>query len=197
MVTSNAKRHKRHKTRQNENNALDGQYMKATGPFWLASLLVAGLFALAATGAATADERGPVTNLPLPRFVSLKTGEGNVRRGPSLTHRIDWVFKRRGMPLEIIGEYGHWRRVRDRDGVGGWVHYTLLSGARTGLVETDLAALYGRADLNAPVKARLEAGVIVSLDECALDWCRVHVEGLKGWMVKQALWGVRADEAFD
>jgi SH3-like domain-containing protein len=101
------------------------------------------------------------------------------------------------MPLEVVGEYGHWRQVRDRDGVGGWVHYSLLSGARTGLVETDLAAIYSRADPGSPVNARLEVGVIVSIDNCVLDWCRVRVEGLKGWMVKQALWGVRADEVFD
>lgn len=161
------------------------------------ALLVAGLFALAATSHAQALDRGPVTNLPIPRFVSLKTGEANVRRGPSLTHRIDWVFTRRDMPLEVIGEFGHWRQVQDRDGVGGWVHYTLISGARTGLVETDLAALYARADTGAPVNARLEAGVIVSFDECVIDWCRVRVEGLKGWMVKQDLWGVGPDEVFD
>jgi SH3-like domain-containing protein len=197
MVANNAMRHKRQKAHDNENNALDGQYMKATGPLRLASLLVALVLALASTNAGVALERGPVTNLPIPRFVSLKTGEGNVRRGPSLTHRIDWVFTRRGMPLEVIGEYGHWRQVRDRDGVGGWVHYTLLSGARTGLVETDLAALYSRADQSAPLNGRLEAGVIVSIDSCAIDWCRVRVEGLKGWMVKPDLWGVRADEVFD
>lgn len=197
MVQTNAMRHKRHKTRHNDNNALDGQYMTATGGLLRSALFVAGLVLQAVTGPAFALERGPVTNLPIPRFVSLKTGEGNVRRGPSLTHRIDWVFTRRGMPLEIVGEYGHWRQVRDRDGVGGWVHYTLLSGVRTGLVETDLAALYARADLSAPLNARLEAGVIVAINECALDWCRVNVEGLKGWMVKRDLWGVRADEAFD
>ena len=61
--------------------------------------------------AATETLRGPVTNLPLPRFVSLKAAEGNVRRGPSLEHRIDWVFRHRDMPLRITGEYGHWRRV--------------------------------------------------------------------------------------
>jgi len=166
-------------------------------PVWI----VAGALALALSvfGAAPAgaQERGAVTNLPIPRFVSLKASTANVRRGPSLTHRIDWVFTRKGMPLEVVGEFGHWRQVRDRDGVGGWVHYTLLSGARTGLVETDLAPLYARADTASTVNAHLEAGVIVSLDACVLDWCRVHVEGLKGWMVKSALWGVRADESFD
>ena len=72
----------------------------------------------------TQSALGPETNLPMPRFVSLKASEANVRRGPSLTHRIDWVFKRRDMPLQVVAEYGHWRRVIDRDGQGGWVHYT-------------------------------------------------------------------------
>lgn len=146
---------------------------------------------------ALAQERGPVTNLPLPRYVSLKTDEGNVRRGPSLSHRIDWIFVRRGMPLEIVGEFGHWRRVQDRDGVGGWVHYSLLSGVRTGLIETDLTPLMAAPNRDSPVKAYLEAGVIVAMDSCAADWCKVEVEGTKGWMEKTALWGVRPDEAFD
>jgi SH3-like domain-containing protein len=85
-------------------------------------------------GAAATAGKGPVTNLPLPRFVSLKTDEGNARRGPSTAHKVDWVFTRRDMPLEVIGEYGHWRQVRDRDGATGWVHYALLSGVRTVIV---------------------------------------------------------------
>jgi SH3-like domain-containing protein len=152
-----------------------------------------------AEGAAQADtpERGPVTHLPLPRYVSLKASEGNIRRGPSLTHRIDWVFTHRHMPLQVTGEYENWRRVQDSDGVGGWIHFTLLSGARTGLIETDLAPVYARADTQSTVKARLEVGVIISLDSCAIDWCRVRVEGVKGWMVKSAFWGVDPDEVFD
>ena len=74
---------------------------------------------------------GPVTHLPIPRFVSLKASEGNVRRGPSLTHRIDWILKLRNMPLQVVAEHGHWRKVLDFEGAGGWIHYSLLSGART------------------------------------------------------------------
>ncbi|RME17351.1 MAG: aspartyl-trna synthetase, partial [Alphaproteobacteria bacterium] len=88
-------------------------------------------------------------------------------------------------------------RVRDQDGVGGWMHYSLLSGARTGLVVTDLAPLYVGPDTRTPLKARLEAGVIVRLEKCLADWCRARVEGVKGWMVKSDLWGVRPDESFD
>lgn len=147
------------------------------------------------SGAALAEEhRGPVTNLPLPRFVSLKANEGNVRRGPSLTHRIDWVFKRRDMPLEITAEYGHWRRVKDRDGAGGWVHYALLSGVRTVLIEKDMTPVYTRPDPNSPIAAAFELGVVARLGECQVVWCKVSAGGYKGWIEKQSLWGVAPDE---
>jgi SH3-like domain-containing protein len=150
-----------------------------------------------ASGAAQAEERGKVTNLPIPRYVSLKADEGNVRRGPSLSHRIDWVFRRRDMPLEITDEYGHWRRVRDRDGQGGWIHYSLLSGVRTVIVEEDMAALLARPDVEATVSARAEAGVIAELDECLPDWCRISADGYRGWVQKTAIWGVDPGEVRD
>lgn len=143
---------------------------------------------------ASAQDKGPETNLPLPRFVSLKASEGNVRRGPSLTHRIDWVYKRRSMPLEITAEHGHWRRVRDRDGAGGWVHYSLLSGSRTVIIEQDMLSLHQRADPDSPVVARLELGVIARLGDCGPDWCKLTAAGFKGWADKAALWGVKPDE---
>lgn len=144
-----------------------------------------------------ASERGPVTNLPLPRYVSLKASAGNVRRGPSLQHRIDWVFTRRAMPLEITAEFGHWRRVRDRDGAGGWIHYSLLSGVRTVLIERDMVALRHRPQSDGRVIARAEAGVVARLGRCLPAWCRISVEGETGWVRKAALWGVGADELRD
>ena len=143
---------------------------------------------------AAAEERGAVTNLPIPRYVSLKASEGNVRRGPSLSHRIDWVFKRRDMPLEVTDEYGNWRRVRDRDGQGGWIHFSLLSGVRTVIVEEDMAALHMKPDASAPVTARAEAGVIAELGECAAGWCRINAGGYRGWVQSSALWGVAATD---
>ncbi|MFK7879200.1 MAG: SH3 domain-containing protein [Roseobacter sp.] len=141
-----------------------------------------------------ARDIGPVTNLPIPRYVSMKASEGNVRRGPSLTHRIDWVFKHRDMPLQITAEFGHWRRVEDRDGQGGWVHYSLLSGVRTVIVEENMLAIHMRPDLEAPVAAALEAGVIAKLGKCGPEWCHVKSGGYRGWAPKSRLWGVMQDE---
>ena len=140
---------------------------------------------------------GCVTNLPLPRFVSLKGSEGNARRGPGLTHRIDWVFTRAGMPLKITAEYENWRRVEDPEGAGGWVHYSLLSGVRTVLVTLDMAEFRDAPQDDAGVVAQAEQGVVGRALECNPDWCRVAIDGQKGWVRKSSLWGVLRDEAFD
>jgi SH3-like domain-containing protein len=150
--------------------------------------------AILVAGHAQAETRGQVTNLPIPRYVSLKTSEGNVRRGPSLSHKIDWVYQRRDMPLQITAEFGHWRRVQDRDGQGGWIHYSLLSGNRTVIVDRDLTPLFVKPDASAPVNAYAEAGVVAQLGECLAEWCRISAGGERGWVEKAALWGVGTDE---
>lgn len=153
--------------------------------------------AAVAQALAAQNGRGPVTNLPLPRFVSLKGSEGNARRGPSLSHRIDWVFTHPGMPLRVTAEFGHWRRVEDRDGAGGWVHYALLSGVRTVIVEEDMTELHARADAKSAVVALAEMGAVARLEECTPDWCEISAEEADGWVPKTAIWGVEADEIRD
>ena len=156
--------------------------------------------ALAEQGAAVRTQEpghGAVTNLPLPRFVSLKGTEGNARRGPSLTQRIDWVFTRRDMPLEITAEFENWRLVQDKDGAGGWVHYTLLSGVRTVVVEQDMVTIYDAPDERARAVAKLQANVVGRVSECTETWCRISAGGEKGWALKTALWGVGAAEVLE
>ncbi|MEO0344271.1 MAG: SH3 domain-containing protein [Pseudomonadota bacterium] len=143
------------------------------------------------------DALGPVTNLPIPRYVSMKAEKGNVRRGPSLTHRIDWIYQHKGMPLRITAEYGHWRRVEDIDGEGGWMHYSLLSGLRTVIVRQDeiLVRMLPKEDAVAKVKAA--KGAILKLGDCRPSWCQVSSGRHKGWLPKTALWGVSQDEIRD
>ncbi|UWQ90219.1 SH3 domain-containing protein [Aliisedimentitalea scapharcae] len=177
------------------NNGRQAVAVPGTKHFRIVAL--AACIGILGTAVQAQQARGPVTNLPLPRFVSMKTGEGNVRRGPSLTHRIDWVFKRRDMPLQITAEYGHWRRVRDREGAGGWVHYALLSGSRTVLIEEDMLPARTHPDPKAPVAAAFELGVVARLGKCLPDWCQVTAGGYRGWAPKDKLWGVAPEETRD
>ena len=154
--------------------------------------------ATAVAGQAPSPERGPVTNLPLPRFVSMRAEEANARRGPSLDQRVDWAFVRRGLPLEVVAEYGQWRRVRDAEGQGGWVHHTLLSGVRTVLVRGD-GPVPVRADPaeQAAVRAVAEPGAVARLEACREAWCEIEAGGIDGWVPRTAIWGVGPDETFE
>lgn len=140
---------------------------------------------------------GSVTHMPLPRYVSLKGAEGNARRGPSLDDRIDWVFRHRDMPLRVTAEFGHWRKVEDQDGQGGWIHYGLLSGVRTVVINTAMAEIRLQPDDKAAVSAKAESGVIARLGACVPEWCRVSTGGEKGWLHKADIWGIDRDELRD
>ena len=156
------------------------------------SVLIIPLF-----GFTQEPQKGQVTNLPIPRYVSLKVKEANARRGPSLSHKIDWIYKRQNMPLEIYAEYENWRRVRDFEGLGGWVHYTLLSGSRYVLVKNELLEMRLLPSIDAQVIAKVPQHNIATLDKCNKDWCRIIDDGYKGWVPKNGIWGVYENELKD
>jgi SH3-like domain-containing protein len=162
-----------------------------------------GLLALAcalilAPGGAIADPLGPVTKLPLPRFASLKTDRVNLREGPSKDHATKWVYERAGLPVEITAEFEIWRKVRDSEGVEGWVLHSLLSGRRTALVtpnkKGETSKLYARASASADLAATLQSGVIVNIRNCDGAWCLVDGDGFKGYIEQEKVWGVYPDE---
>jgi len=156
------------------------------------SVLIIPLF-----GFTQEPQKGQVTNLPIPRYVSLKVKEANARRGPSLSHKIDWIYKRQNMPLEIYAEYENWRRVRDFEGLGGWVHYTLLSGIRYVLIKNELLEMRLLPSIDAQVIAKVPQHNIATLDKCNKDWCRIIDDGYKGWVPKNGIWGVYENELKD
>jgi len=140
---------------------------------------------------------GQVTGLSIPRYVSMKSSSANVRRGPSISNRVDWVLRHRGTPLVVLAEYQDWFRVEDVDGEGGWVHTKLLSPRRTVLVQEDLLPLRETPSNSARKLARLEAGVVLRLGVCQPDWCEATIEGMTGWLPKAGIWGVLPAEVFE
>jgi SH3-like domain-containing protein len=155
-------------------------------------LVLAGLSIAAATPARAAE-----SGLPVPRFVSLRSDDVNLRTGPGARYPIDWVFHRKTLPVEVLAEVDNWRKIRTDDGTEGWVHQNMLTGRRTAVVTGDVRTLLARNDPSAAVVARLEPGVIGSLLECRDAWCRLEVAGLKGWLPRDTLWGVLPTENFN
>ena len=133
---------------------------------------------------------GPETGLPIPRFISMKQDEGNMRVGPSTNYRIKAIYVRKGTPFQVTHEYGNWRKVIDPEGNSGWMHRTLMSNNRTIIVQPNMAMLHRLADADTPLIAMLEAGVIASLLKCDRAWCRIKAGKYEGWTPKAGLWGV-------
>ena len=135
-------------------------------------------------------EIGSVTKLPVPRYVSLRSSKINVRRGPGLDYRKDWVFRRTGWPVQVVDEYGDWRRIVDKDDVGGWVFHAMLTGRRTVLITGDTVFFRKTPRVTAAATVEVERGVIARLRECKAEWCELEKDGYRGWVPKADFWGV-------
>lgn len=137
------------------------------------------------------------TGLPLPRFASLRADEVNLRRGPGLRYPIEWVYRRRHLPVEIIEEFGTWRRIRDWEGTLGWVHQSMLQGRRTARILGEARLLRdGPSEDSEPV-ARVEPGAIGLIERCAERWCRLDFDNHAGWLRRQTVYGVYPREELE
>lgn len=172
-------------------------------PFIALSLGLA--LAMPATAPVLAQATGKgASGLPLPRFVSLKSERVNIRIGPSTDYAVAWLYLKSGTPMEVIQEYDNWRRVRDADGTEGWVNQALLSGERTALAapwmrgkgEDVFVNMRHEPQTGAAVTAKLQPGVVFTVDECNGDWCHASVNGAEGWVSQAEIWGAYPGEAF-
>ncbi|MFK7791135.1 MAG: SH3 domain-containing protein [Devosiaceae bacterium] len=148
---------------------------------------------------------GPVTGFPLPRFVSIRPSEANVRVGPGSAYDIEWTFMRSRLPVEITAEFGNWRKIRDMDGDEGWIRHDLLTGQRTAVIapwsEGDPVPARRAADQDANTRFLLEPGVLAEIIACDGQWCDLvsadPTAEWRGYVRQTSLWGAYPDEAFE
>lgn len=166
--------------------------------FFLIFFLCAASFAPFLSHAETDKAAFRSTNYPLPRYVSLRSDEVYVRSGPGRKFPVQWIFKKKDLPVEITLEYDVWRKIKDFDGHEGWVHKSLLSGKRTGLVQSEEnVTIYKKSNESSSIQAYLEPEVLVEIDQCDTQWCKINAAGYKGWVQQTLIWGVYEHEEFD
>ena len=160
--------------------------MRPLGWLWL--LHYAALI-LACAAVARAD--------PLPRFESLRSDKAYLREGPTYAHKVLWLYRRKGYPVEVIQSYENWCRVRDADGTVGWMNAAMLSPQRTVLViGTARAEIHADSLPSSKVLAFAEPGVVAKLKACKPRLCEVASGGVDGWIDKKNIWGVVASDDF-
>jgi SH3-like domain-containing protein len=145
---------------------------------------------IAGCGSASAADRPTPSGYPVPRYVTLKFGKVNARAGPGDDHRLLWVYRTRGLPLQVVAETSEWRRVCDPEGGVAWVHKRVTDGRRSVLNTANRpAALLRKPKAGAEPAAYLNVRAMASLVRCQKGWCKVKVDGATGWSPQGALWG--------
>ena len=148
----------------------------------------------------------PVLLLPVPqaraeparilRYVSQRPDKAYLREGPTFAHKVVWIYRHRGYPFAVLAEFDIWRRVMAADGTVGWMSASMLSDQRTALV-TGKGRVKITADADGgKVVGLADPGAIAGLKACTRDACHIHSEEIDGWIAKNRIWGVGADEVF-
>ena len=138
---------------------------------------------------------GKETGLEIPRYVSLKSNDANIRVGPSKNYPIEIKYIKKNYPLKVLEEYEDWRKVEDFQKNFGWIHKSLISGIRTGIVlSNDNKTIKLLNTLNGNIIGEIGKGNIVFLEKCKIDWCLVSFGDYRGWIDKKNIWGIKEKE---
>ena len=143
-------------------------------------------------------KKGPVTNLQLPRFVSLKSDNVNLRIGPSLNYPLVLKYTQKNLPIEVIDEFDVWRKVKDHENNIGWLHKSLIAGERFILTINKnqfIKNIYNRP--NGKVIGIVKQNNILNLERCLIHWCLISHRDIKGWLSKEFIWGVYESEVYN
>lgn len=126
-----------------------------------------------------------------PYWATIRASELNMRVGPSADYKIDWVYRRAGLPVKVVRLMEGWRLIEDPDGVRGWVVARLLSPERGAVVIGDgVTEMRASPARDAAIKWRVEPGVVGALGDCEDGWCEFLIGNRGGYVVQSRLWGV-------
>jgi len=122
-------------------------------------------------------------------FLTLKNNEVNLRQGPSFEYPIKLIYKKRYLPIIILGKSGNWRKIIDFENNSGWIHITQLSNKKSAINIKNNSILYKKSTIFSKPIAKLESGRLILVKNCKDKWCKITSGGYKGWILKNNLWG--------
>ena len=158
--------------------------MQLTGFSRLVLMGMGALSLLAGHDAARAQ-----AEVKVPYWASIQKNEAFARAGPMATYQIEWVFRRKHLPVKVIKRYGVWRQIVDPSGWTGWMHANMLSRTRTAIVTGPVIAIRAEPHDGAKLLWRAEPGVVGELGDCEKGWCEFAVEKRAGWVRQDQIWG--------
>lgn len=128
-------------------------------------------------------------------FSSLRASETNVRSGPGQNYPIKFIYKLKGIPVRVISEYDNWYEIEDYDGQTGWITQSLVTKKRTLMVYSKKPSIEMRRKpkIDSHLVFRLENFVIAEYLKCQEQFCAVKINGKKGWVEKNDVFGIDSE----
>ena len=122
-------------------------------------------------------------------FLSLKNNEVNLRQGPSFEYPIKLIYKKKYLPVIILGRSETWRHIKDFENNSGWIHISQLSKKNSAINIKNNSILFKKPTIYSKPIAKLEAGRLVLIKRCKEKWCKITTGDFKGWIFESSLWG--------
>ena len=141
---------------------------------------------------------GSDTGFKIPRYVSLKSNEANLRVGSSKNYPIILTYISKNLPLKVLDEYHVWRNVVDIEGNEGWIHKSLIKGDRYAIVNQPYSNSVQLLSKPAgKIKGKIGKNNIVKIKTCLVEWCLIEFDNKNGWINNSNLWGLNKNETIN
>jgi len=147
------------------------------------------IFAAALLMATVGPADAQSSEVEVPYWASISVDQARMRKGPSPHVPVMWEYRRKDLPVKVIARHENWRKVEDPDGTQGWMAARLLSRTRTAIVTGDIRPLREDAKVSAAIAYRAQPGVVGRIGDCKNGWCLFDVQGRKGWIQTEHIWG--------
>jgi SH3-like domain-containing protein len=137
------------------------------------------------------EKIGQVTGLAIPRFVTLKSKDVNMRSGPGINYPVKINYKCYKLPVKVLSESENWRLVKDSRGNEGWVHEAMIDQKHyIEIINDTKVPIFRLPSDRSKQVAYVEQGVIANFIKCNENWCNVIIsKTYKGWINKKYIWG--------
>ena len=123
-------------------------------------------------------------------FLTLRNDKVNLRQGPSFEYPIKLFYKKKFLPVLVQDKFENFRKIRDHENNTGWIHVSQLSKKKAAITIDDDQLIFSKPSIYSKPSAIIKKGRLCIIKKCKSNWCKVEVSGFKGWVKKEALWGL-------
>ena len=123
-------------------------------------------------------------------YLTLRSDEVNLRHGPSFSHPIKLIYKKKFLPVLVIDKSYNFRKIIDHENNSGWIHISQLSKKKAAIVIDEELIMFKNPTIYSKPIAILKKGRLAQIIKCKETWCKAKSDKYKGWLKKDSLWGL-------